>query len=98
MASGMLAVATAWLAVDEGSGGFGVGVVLAARLMPNLLLGLAAGTLADRYERTRQLFSVSVAALPLMLVLNRLAASGSIALWQLTVLSFATGTLSVFDA
>jgi MFS family permease len=96
-ATGMLSIATAWLAVDEGSGGFGVGVVLAARLVPNLLFGLAAGTFADRFERTRQLVAVSLAALPLMLVLNRLAVSGSVPLWQLTLLSFATGCLSVFD-
>jgi MFS family permease len=93
---GMLTTATAWLAVDDG-GGFGVGLVLAARMLPNLLFGLAAGTLADRFERTRQLLAVSLAALPLMLALNRLAASGSVPLWQLAVLSFATGCLSVFD-
>ena len=92
----MLTTATAWLAVDDG-GGFGVGLVLAARMLPNLLFGLAAGTLADRFERTRQLLAVSLSALPLMLALNRLAASGSVPLWQLVVLSFATGCLSVFD-
>jgi MFS family permease len=95
--NGMLTIATAWLAVDEGSGGFGVGVVLAARLVPNLLFGLAAGAFADRFERTRQLVAVSLTALPLMLVLNRLALSGTVPLWQLGLLSFATGCLSVFD-
>jgi MFS family permease len=92
----MLTTATAWLAVDDG-GGFSVGLVLAARMLPNLLFGLAAGTLADRFERTRQLLAVSLSALPLMLALNRLAVSGSVPLWQLVVLSFATGCLSVFD-
>jgi MFS family permease len=92
----MLGTATAWLAVDDG-GGFGVGLVLAARTLPSLLFGLPAGTLADRFDRTRQLLAVSLAALPLMLALNRLAASGNIPLWQLVVLSFATGCLSVFD-
>jgi MFS family permease len=92
----MLTTTTAWLAVDDG-GGFSVGLVLAARMLPNLLFGLAAGTLADRFERTRQLLAVSLAALPLTLALNRLAASGSVPLWQLVVLSFATGCLSVFD-
>src|SRR5947207_12616022 len=94
----MLAIATAWWAVDEGSGGWGVGVVLAARLMPNLLFGLASGTFADRFERPRQLLLVSLAALPLMLALNRLAASGNVSLWQLAALSFLTGSLTVFDA
>lgn len=93
----MLATATAWLAVDEGSGGLGVGIVLAARMLPSLLFGLAAGTLADRYERTRQLLAVSLAALPLMLALYRLADSGNVSLLPLSLLSFATGCLSVFD-
>jgi MFS family permease len=92
----MLTTAIAWLAVDAG-GGFGVGVVLAARLLPSLLFGLVAGALADRFERTRQLLAVSVAALPLMFALNRLAAGGSVPLWLLTLLTFGTGCLTVFD-
>ncbi len=92
----MLITATAWLAVEAGAG-FGVGVVLAARLLPSLLFGLVAGTLADRYDRTRQLLAVSVAALPMMFALNRLAASGSVPLWLLALLTFATGCLTVFD-
>jgi len=93
----MLTTATAWLAVNDG-GGFSVGLVLAARMLPSLLFGLAAGTLADRFERTRQLLAVSLGAVPLMLALSRLAASGSVPLWQLAALSFATGCLPVFDA
>jgi len=31
------------VALDSGGGGFGVGLVLAARMLPNLLFGLAAG-------------------------------------------------------
>lgn len=92
----MLSTATAWLAVGDG-GGFSVGLVLAARMLPSLLFGLPAGTLADRFERTRQLQVVSLAALPIMLGLNRLAASGNVVLWQLAALSFATGCLTVFD-
>jgi MFS family permease len=92
----MLTTATAWLAVDAG-GGFGVGVVLAARMLPSLLFGLVAGSLADRFERTRQLLAVSVAALPLTLALNRLAAAGDVPLWLLALLTFGTGCLTVFD-
>jgi len=95
-ATGLLATATAWLALGDG-GGFSVGLVLAARMLPNLLFGLPAGTLADRLDRPRQLLAVSLAALPLMLALNRLADSGSVPLWQLVSLSFATGCLPVFD-
>ena len=96
-AAGIQATATAWLAVDAGGGGFGVGVVLAARMLPNLLFGLAAGTLADRANRHRLLVVVGLAGVPVMLALSWLAASGNVAVWQLVPLSFATGCLFVFD-
>src|SRR5919198_4043714 len=53
--AGMQTTATAWLALDSAGGAFAVGLVLAARMLPNLLFGLAAGTLADRAHRGRQL-------------------------------------------
>src|SRR5713226_9435994 len=40
LAAGIQATATAWLALEAGGGGFGVGLVLAARMLPNLLFGL----------------------------------------------------------
>ena len=96
-AAGIQATATAWLAVDAGGGGFGVGLVLAARMLPNLLFGLAAGTLADRANRNRLLVVVGLAGVPVMLALSWLAATGNVAVWQLVPLSFATGCLFVFD-
>jgi MFS family permease len=96
-AAGMLTTTLAWGALGDAGGGFGVGLVLAARTLPNLLFGLAAGTLADRSERVRQLVVVSLLAAPLMLALNRVAASGSTAVWPLAALSFGVGCLSVFD-
>lgn len=96
-AAGMQGTATAWLALDTGAGGFGVGLVLAARMLPNLLFGLTAGTLADRTNRHGLLIAVGLAALPVMVGLGWVAARGNVALWQLVALSFAAGTLSVFD-
>jgi len=93
----MQTTATAWLALDSGGGGFAVGLVLAARMLPNLLFGLAAGTLADRGNRNRLLMAVGLTAVPVMLALSWLAASRNVAIWQLVPLSFATGCLSVFD-
>lgn len=87
----------AWLALVAGGGGFAVGLVLAARMLPNLLFGLAAGTLADRANRNRLLLVVGLAAVPVMLALSWLAATMDVAVWQLVALSFAAGCLSVFD-
>src|SRR5437870_5734042 len=65
--TGMQLTATAWLALDDG-GAFTVGLVLAARMLPNLLFGLMAGTLADRGDRNRLLVAVRLVALPNTLV------------------------------
>ena len=93
----MYSTTTAWLALDSAGGPFAVGLVLAARMLPSLLFGLAAGTLADRVQRNRLLVGVSLTAVPLMLALSGLAGSGRIELWLLATLSFATGCVPVFD-
>jgi MFS family permease len=73
--------------------------VLAARMLPNLLFGLAAGTLADRGNRTRLLAGVRLLSLAPALGLAWLAAvqSESVSVWALVLLSFGTGCATVFD-
>jgi predicted MFS family arabinose efflux permease len=97
-AGGMERTATAWLALEAGGGALAVGIVLAARMLPSLLFGLAAGTIADRVDRTRQLAMVGIAGVPLMAVLSWLAASSSVQFWQVALISFAAGCVNVFDA
>jgi predicted MFS family arabinose efflux permease len=95
--SGMERTATAWLALEAGGGALAVGIVLAARMMPSLLFGLAAGTLADRMDRRRQLVSVALGGVPLMVLLGWLTASGNVQVWQVVLVSFAAGCVQVFD-
>lgn len=89
--------ATAWLALEMGSGAFEIGIIFAARMLPSLLLGLVAGTLADRSDRPRQLLAVAGATLFLMALFGWLVGGGQIQLWQLVVFSFIAGGLHVFD-
>jgi MFS family permease len=96
-AVGMWRTATAWLALEVG-GASVVGLVLGATMVPPLLFGLAAGTLADRVDRPRQLLAVGLAGVPLMVALSWFAASGSGQVWLLPAISFAAGCLPVFDA
>ena len=42
-----------WLALATGGSAFSVGIVLAARVLPQLLFGIPAGVLADRFSRPR---------------------------------------------
>ena len=96
-AQGMERTATAWLALESGGGAFAIGLAFAARMVPSLALGLAAGTIADRSDRTRQLLVVAIASIPLMAVVSWLAGSGTIQVWHVVAISFAIGLIQVFD-
>ena len=89
--------ATAWLALQSGGGAFAVGLVFAARSLPSLLFGLAAGTIADRADRRTQLLAVAGVALPLMAAIGVLVGAGRVRVWQVIALSFAAGCLQVCD-
>lgn len=89
--------ATAWLALQSGGGAFAVGLVFAARSLPSLLFGLAAGTVADRADRQRQLLAVAGLALPLMATVGWLVGAGTVRVWQVIAISFAAGCLQVSD-
>lgn len=88
---------TAWLALQTGGGAFAVGLVFAARSLPSLLFGLAAGTIADRTDRRRQLLTVAGGAFFLMALLGWLVGAGTIRIWQVIAISFAAGCVQVFD-
>ena len=96
LATGMERTATAWLALQVGGGGL-VGLLLAARMLPPLLFGLAAGTIADRIDRPRQLMGVALAALPLAAAFGWVAANGRAEVWLLLLITFGLGCISVFD-
>src|SRR4051812_49934371 len=96
-AQGMERTATAWLALEAGGGAFAIGLIFAARMLPSLLFGLAAGTIADRADRPRQLLGVAGAAALLMVAMSGLVAAGGIQIWQVVAFSFAAGCIQVFD-
>jgi MFS family permease len=96
-AQGMERTATAWLALEAGGGAFAIGLTFAARMLPSLLFGLAAGTIADRADRPRQLLAVAGVAALLMLAMSWLIGTGGIQIWQVVAFSFAAGCAHVFD-
>jgi len=96
-AQGMERTVTAWLALEVGGGAFAIGLIFAARMLPSLLFGLAAGTIADRADRPRQLLAVAGAALLLMAVFGYMVGLGGIRVWQVVVFAFVSGCVQVFD-
>jgi MFS family permease len=96
LANGIERTATAWLALEAG-GPAAVGVVLAVRMLPSLVFGLAAGTITDRVDRRVQLMAVGLAGVPLLGALGALAATGNVQVWHVAVFSFCAGSVNVFD-
>lgn len=96
-AQGIERTATAWLTLEAGGGAFAIGLTFAARMLPSLLFGLAAGTIADRGDRARQLRMVAAVSLVLMAVFGWLIGTGGIQVWQVIAFSFAAGCVQVFD-
>src|SRR5439155_13710447 len=81
-AQGLERTATAWLAYEVSGSALAVGLVMAARMVPSLALGLAAGTMADRGDRRRQLLIVAAVGVPLMAAVSWLVGAGVVQVWQ----------------
>ncbi len=88
---------TAWLMLETGGGAVAIGLSFAARMLPSLLLGLAAGTIADRNDRSRQLLAVAAASLLLTAAFGAWLGLATIRSWQVIVFSFVIGCVQVFD-
>ena len=99
LGTGAQLTAIAWLALGSSGGAFTVGLALAARMLPNLLFGLPAGTLADHGNRQRLLAIVRMVSILPPLGLAWLASTPTQvdSVIPLVLLSFATGTATVFD-
>jgi MFS family permease len=96
-ALGMERTITAWLALELGAGPLAIGFIFAARMLPSLLLGLVAGTIADRADRRLQLLAVGAASLAMLLAFGGLVAAGLVGVWLVAGFSFIAGCLHVFD-
>ncbi|MCY4366947.1 MAG: MFS transporter [Chloroflexi bacterium] len=93
---GMQQVLLGWLVFDmTGSAGM-VGAVFAARSAPNLIVGLVAGSITDRFDR-RAIMRLSCAA---MLVLSMLASwllfADGMTIWLLLGTTFMLGAAQAF--
>jgi len=90
-------VISGWLALEIGGDAVAVGAVLAVRLLPFVLLGLVAGTVADRFSRRTVLMAVAGGATVLALALSYLFAGGAARLWHLIAIGVLFGVVQVFD-
>jgi MFS family permease len=96
-AQGIERTVTAWLALQLGADAFAIGLIFAARMLPSLLFGLAAGTIADQADRPRQLLAVAAGAAALMAAFGWLVAAGGLRVGHVVLFGFVAGCVQVFD-
>ncbi len=89
-------VARAWLAYDISGSGLTLGLVTAARGLPQLILSPYSGVAADRYDKRKLLVWSQSAVFVLALVNAILVHAGVIEIWHLVVLGVAQGIANPF--
>lgn len=89
-------VAIAWLAYDLSGSGTTLGMVMAARGLPQLLLSPYSGVAADRYDKRQLLVWSQLAVTAVALALAVLVHSGAIQIWHLVALGLAQGVATPF--
>jgi len=84
-------VVLGWLLLDRTDSPFVVGAGIALRALPNLLLGIPGGALADRVDRRRLIRSVSVATGLVTATMGLLQLAGLLAVALILAGTFAGG-------
>lgn len=89
-------VARAWLAYDLSGSALMLGLVAAARGIPQLVLSPLGGVAADRFDKRRLLVTAEALVFLLALATALLVHTGLIEIWHLVVLGFLQGTITPF--
>ena len=90
-------MALGWFVLQLTDSVFMVGLVIALRMLPNLLFGVPAGAIADIVDRRRMIQVLNLMmALP-MGALGMLIMTGRVELWQVFALTFVGGALVPFN-
>ncbi len=94
----MQTLALAFLVLRLNGGGGELGIVIAARFLPMVLLGPAGGAFADRHDKRRLLYLTQSASAGVALVFALLIALNVITMGAVLILSLTLGSLTVFDS
>lgn len=94
----MQTLALAFLVLRLNGGGGELGIVIAARFLPMVLLGPAGGAFADRHDKRRLLYVTQSASAGVALVFALLIALNVITMGAVLIFSLTLGSLTVFDS
>ena len=93
---GMQQVLLGWLVFDMTNNAGMVGAIFAARSAPNLVVGLVAGSITDRFDR-RVIMRLSCSAMMVIcMVVSWLLFAGYLTIWLLLVATFLLGAAQAF--
>jgi MFS family permease len=94
----MQRVAQDWLVLElTHNSGTALGITTGLQFLPLLLFSLWGGVIADRYSKRGILMVTQAAMGGLALILGVLALTGSVQIWQVYLLAFALGLVTVVD-
>ena len=96
--SWMQRVAQDWLVLElTHNSGTALGITTGLQFLPLLLFSLWGGVIADRYSKRGILMVTQTVMGGLALILGVLALTGSVRIWQVYLLAFALGLVTVVD-
>jgi predicted MFS family arabinose efflux permease len=81
-ATQLITLGQGWLVFELSQSAFQLGVLGAAASLPNILMTLAGGVLADRFDKRRIMLATSLSISLLLAVLAWLDASGRVVVWH----------------
>ena len=94
----MQRVAQDWLVLElTHNSGSALGITTGLQFLPMLLFSLWGGVIADRYSKRGILMMTQAAMGGLALILGVLALTGSVQIWQVYLLAFGLGLVTVVD-
>ena len=93
---GMQQVLLGWLVFDMTGNAGMVGAIFAARSAPNLVVGLVAGSITDRFDRRAIMRIACAIMLALSLLASWLLFAGYLTIWLLMFVTFLLGAAQAF--
>jgi MFS family permease len=93
----MQRIAQDWLVLSITNSPLAVGITTALQFLPMLLFGLIGGVLADRYPRRTLLIATQAVMGLLAATLAFLTFTGSVQVWQIYLIAFCLGLVTVVD-
>lgn len=91
-------IAQDWLVLELTNSAQLLGIITALQFLPSLLLSLAGGVLADRFDKRTLLIITNIGAGLGSLTLGLLVVTGVVEVWHVAVLAFVVGVFGALDA